>query len=75
MHEESGTDLADNEDHRFFEEIEGVILEEEKDDESNGKVELGQRAAKVHQIIGQRPIDKMVARRQRNIRRLRRLKR
>jgi hypothetical protein len=35
MHEESATDFADNEDHRLFEEIEGVILEEEKDDEDS----------------------------------------
>jgi len=31
----SATDFADNDDHRLFEEIEGVILEEEKDDEDS----------------------------------------
>jgi hypothetical protein len=31
----SATDFADNDDHRLFEEIDGVILEEEKDDEDS----------------------------------------
>jgi|LauGreDrversion4_2_1035121.scaffolds.fasta_scaffold69269_2 hypothetical protein len=35
VQELSATDFADNDDHRLYEEIEGVILEEEKDDEDS----------------------------------------